>query len=74
MLSTMGISDGDGRGWAMKACLSEKCQLAQSSLGADVFLLVMVLCLDGYSASDSQYRTIYLRMRSATRDIRVASI
>jgi hypothetical protein len=58
----------------MKECLSKKCQLTLSSLGADVFLLVMVLCLDGYSVSDSQYRTIYLRMHSATRDVSVASI
>jgi hypothetical protein len=39
----------------MKACLSETRQLTLSSLGTDWFLLVMVLCLDGYSASDSQY-------------------
>jgi hypothetical protein len=37
----------------MKECLSEKHQLTLSSLGPDVFLLVMVSCLDGYSASDS---------------------
>jgi hypothetical protein len=58
----------------MKACLSEKCQLTLSSLGADVFLLVMVLCMDGYSVSDSQCRTVYLEMHNATRDVRVASI
>jgi hypothetical protein len=49
-------------------------ELTLSYLEVDVFLFVMVLCLDGYWLSDNQCRTIYIGIRSAMRDVRVASL